>query len=245
MFNFFKKKETHTHTIDYSSIAVDMHSHVLPGIDDGAQNPQESIFLIRRMMELGIKKVIATPHIMADYYRNTAESINGALEVLKEELVKENIDITVEAAAEHYFDETFEDRVENGKLMLIKGNYALFELSFISQPPNLLPVIQRMIELGHKPILAHPERYNYMEIEELRGLREWGCALQLNTISLTGYYGKTSKAMAEALVDNNLVDFISSDMHHPKHAEALKNALRTSHAKKLLTDYPLKNIKLL
>jgi protein-tyrosine phosphatase len=244
MFNFFKKKESKIHAPDYSSIAVDMHSHVLPGIDDGAQNPQESIFLIRRMMEAGIKKIIATPHVMADYYRNTPESINAALELLEAELVKENISVPVEAAAEHYFDETFEDRVNDGRLMIIKGNYVLFELSFISQPPNMLAVIQRMIELGHKPILAHPERYQYMEVEELRGLREWGCNLQLNTISLTGYYGKSAKAMAEALVDNNLVDFISSDMHHPKHADALKHALRLSHVQKLLTDYPLKNILL-
>jgi protein-tyrosine phosphatase len=240
MFNFFKKKESKIHAPDYSSIAVDMHSHVLPGIDDGAQNPQESIFLIRRMMEAGIKKIIATPHVMADYYRNTPESINAALELLEAELVKENISVPVEAAAEHYFDETFEDRVNDGRLMIIKGNYVLFELSFISQPPNMLAVIQRMIE----PILAHPERYQYMEVEELRGLREWGCNLQLNTISLTGYYGKSAKAMAEALVDNNLVDFISSDMHHPKHADALKHALRLSHVQKLLTDYPLKNILL-
>ncbi|MGZ3776166.1 MAG: tyrosine-protein phosphatase [Mucilaginibacter sp.] len=245
MFNFFKKKESKINAPDYSSIAVDMHSHVLPGIDDGAQNPQESIFLIRRMMELGIKKIIATPHVMADYYRNTAESINGALEVLKAELVKENINITVEAAAEHYFDETFEDRVNDGRLMIIGKKYVLFELSFISQPPNMLSVIQRMIELGHTPVLAHPERYQYMEVEELQGLREWGCCLQLNTISLTGYYGKSAKALAEALVDNNLVDFISSDMHHPKHAEALKNALRLSHVQRLLTDYPLRNIMLM
>jgi len=245
MFNFFKKKESKINAPDYSSIAVDMHSHVLPGIDDGAQNPQESIFLIKRMMEVGIQKVIATPHIMADYYRNTAESINGALELLKAELVKENMDIPVEAAAEHYFDETFEDRVNDGRLMLIGGKYVLFELSFISQPPNMLAVIQRMIELGHKPVLAHPERYQYMEVEELRGLREWGCNLQLNTISLTGYYGKSAKALAEALVDNNLVDFISSDMHHPKHAEALKHALRLPHVQRLLTDYPLKNIMLM
>src|SRR6202008_2339790 len=101
MFNFFKKKESKINAPDYSSIAVDMHSHVLPGIDDGAQNPQESVFLVRKMMDLGIRKIIATPHIMADYYRNTPESINGALELLKEELVKQNIDIPVESAAEH------------------------------------------------------------------------------------------------------------------------------------------------
>ena len=245
MFNFFKKKKENLNTPDYSSIAVDMHSHVLPGIDDGAQNPQESIYLVRKMIDLGIKKIIATPHIMADYYKNTPETINCALALLKEELVKENIDIPVEAAAEHYFDETFESRVNDGRLMTMGGNYALFELSFVGQPPNVLAVIQRMIELGYKPILAHPERYSYIDVEQLRGLREWGCSLQLNTISLTGYYGKETKRTAEYLVDNDLVDFMSSDMHHPKHAEALKNALQTSHVQKLLTNYPLKNIMLL
>src|ERR1700761_3939596 len=112
MFGLFKKKEAKKEiTFDYSSIMVDMHSHVLPGIDDGAQNPEESIALIRKMIDLGIKRIVATPHIMADYYRNTPETINGALKVLKEALVKENINIEVSAAAEHYFDETFEDRV--------------------------------------------------------------------------------------------------------------------------------------
>ncbi len=244
MFNFFKKKKENINYADYSSIVVDMHSHVLPGIDDGAQNPQESVYLVRKMIDLGIKKIIATPHIMADYYKNTPETINGALELLRAELVKENIDIPVEAAAEHYFDETFESRVNDGRLMTMGDNYALFELSFVGQPPNVLAVIQRMIELGYKPILAHPERYSYIDVEQLRGLREWGCSLQLNTISLTGYYGKETKRTAEYLVDNQLVDFMSSDMHHPKHAEALKAALATSHVQKLLTDYPLKNILL-
>src|SRR5471030_3396643 len=124
MFGLFKKKSEIKNeiTFDYSSIEVDMHSHVLPGIDDGAQNPEESIALIRKMMALGIKKIIATPHIMADYYKNTAETINGALEILKAELEKQQIDIVVESAAEHYFDETFEDRIDNGKLMIMGDN---------------------------------------------------------------------------------------------------------------------------
>jgi len=245
MFSFFKKKERYTDTnLTYSSIAVDMHSHVLPGIDDGAQNPQESIYLIRKMMEAGITKIIATPHIMADYYKNTAESINGALSILKEALVQEQIEIEIEAAAEHYFDETFEDRINNHKLMIIGENYVLFEFSFISPPPNAFPVIQRLIQLGHKPILAHPERYSYLDVDQIRTYRDWGCCLQLNTISLTGYYGKTAQKTAEALIDNQLVDFISSDMHHPKHADAFKYALRLPYVHRLLTDYPLKNILL-
>ncbi|MDB5023884.1 MAG: ywqE [Mucilaginibacter sp.] len=243
MFSFFKKKDAPLKNT-YGSIMVDMHSHVLPGIDDGAQNPEESVILIKKMMELGIKKIVATPHVMADYYKNTAETIGNALKILKTELEKQNIDIEVEAAAEHYFDETFETRVNNHKLMTMGDNYALFEFSFISQPPNVIEVIQRMKDLGYKPILAHPERYPYLDIEQLRNLRDWGCALQLNTISLTGYYGKDAKKMAESLVDNELVDFISSDMHHLRHAQAFKNALRLPYVERLLKDYPLKNIML-
>jgi len=245
MFGLFKKKEGKKEiTFDYSSIVVDMHSHVLPGIDDGAQNLEESIFLIKQMMALGIKKIIATPHIMVDYYRNTAETINGALEVLKAGLIKENLNIEVQAAAEHYFDETFEARVDDGKLMIMGDNYVLFEFSFINKPNNTIPVIQKLRDLGYKPILAHPERYPYMDLEQFKQLHDWGVDFQLNTISLTGYYGREAKKIAEELIDNQLIDFISSDMHHPRHAEALKNALKMPYLEKVLFDYPLKNIML-
>ncbi|WPU93899.1 CpsB/CapC family capsule biosynthesis tyrosine phosphatase [Mucilaginibacter sabulilitoris] len=242
MFGLFKRKPEKKHAnFNYESIMVDMHSHVLPGIDDGAKTPQDSIVLIRKMMELGIKKIIATPHVMIDFYRNTPETINNALEILKAELVKENIDIPVEAAAEHYFDETFEARVNDGKLITMGDNYALFEFSFINQPPNAISVIQTMNDMGYKPILAHPERYPYMDIDQFKNLHNWGCNFQLNTISLTGYYGKEAKRLAESLIDNQLIDFISSDMHHPKHAAAFGDALRTIYIEKLLFDYPLKN----
>jgi len=242
MFGLFKKKPEKKHVnFNYESIMVDMHSHVLPGIDDGAKTPEDSIVLIRKMMDLGIKKIIATPHVMIDFYRNTPETITNALNILKAELIKENIDIPVEAAAEHYFDETFEGRVKEGRLITMGDNYALFEFSFINKPPNAVPVIQKMNDMGYKPILAHPERYPYMDLEQFKNLRNWGCNFQLNTISLTGYYGKESKKLAETLIDNELVDFISSDMHHIKHAAALKDALNTSYIEKLLFDYPLKN----
>jgi protein-tyrosine phosphatase len=247
MFGLFKRKKEKRGepNYNYESVLVDMHSHVLPGIDDGAQNPDESIFLIKKMMALGIRKIIATPHIMVDFYRNTPETINGALEILKAELKAQEIDIEIQAAAEHYFDETFENRVNEKKLMTMGDNYALFEFSFISAPPNAFEVIQKMIEWGgYKPILAHPERYPYMTIEEMANLRAWGCNMQMNTISLTGYYGKDVKKKAEAMVDRDIVDFISSDMHHPRHAAAFKDALNYPHLQRILTDYPLKNIML-
>jgi protein-tyrosine phosphatase len=245
MFGFFKKKEYKKDiTFDYSSIMVDLHSHVLPGIDDGAQTPGESIVLIKKMMELGIKKIIATPHIMADYYKNTPGTINDALNILKAELKKENITINIEAAAEHYFDETFEERVNDNRLMIMGDNYVLFEFSFISQPLNAIAVIQKLNDLGYKPILAHPERYPYLDIEQLKTLHSWGVLFQLNTISLTGYYGNEDKKIAESLIDNQLVDFISSDMHHLRHAEAFQHALKMPYLEKLMFDYPLKNILL-
>jgi len=245
MFGLFKKKEVLKKVdFNYSSINTDMHSHVLPGIDDGAQTPEESIVLIKKMMELGIKKIIATPHIMIDYYRNDHDSINNALAILKKELHNQNIDIIIEAAAEHYFDESFEQRINDRKVLTMGDNYVLFEFSFINQPINAIAVIKKLRDMGYKPILAHPERYNYMDIDQLKRIRMMGCNLQLNTISLTGYYGKTTKKLAEELVDNQLVDFISSDMHHPRHAQALEDALQYPHVHKLLFEYPLKNVLL-
>ena len=247
MFGLFKKKQPKRDiTFTYEALGVDMHSHVLPGIDDGAQTPEDSIILIKKMMEVGIRKIIATPHIMADYYRNDATSINNALAVLKAELQRQGIDVEVEAAAEHYYDETFESRIDRDELMVIGGKYVLFEFSFISKPPTVFPVIQKIKDKGLQPILAHPERYPYMSLDEYKMLHSWGCLFQLNIISLTGYYGKETKKLAEALIDNHLIDFTSSDMHHPRHAAAFQDALRTTYAEKLLGgEYPLRNSMLL
>ncbi len=246
MFGFFgKKKVEHVRRFDLSTLGVDMHSHVLPGIDDGAQNVDESIVLVQALMNLGIKKIIATPHIMVDYYRNTPETIGNALEILKNELQKQQLDIEIEAAAEHLLDEGFEKLLDQGNVMPMKDNYLLFEMSFIDAHPNLIPLVQKMKDKGYKPILAHPERYPYFTIENCENMKSWGCDLQMNTISLTGYYGAKTKEMAEAMVDSNLVDFISSDMHHPRHAAALERSLKTTYLEKLLFDYPLKNALLL
>jgi protein-tyrosine phosphatase len=245
MFGLFKKKEVkRTVSFDYSTVVTDMHSHVLPGIDDGAQTVEDSIYLVKKMMSLGIKKIIATPHVMIDYYRNDAESIGNALSLLNSELKNQNINIDITAAAEHYFDETFEQRIDERKAFTMGDNYVLFEFSFITQPPNAIHVIQKMKDAGYKPILAHPERYGYMSIDEMKTLRSWGCDLQLNTISLSGYYGKQTKKIAEEMIDNQMVDFISSDMHHPRHAAAFENTLKMPYLEKLLFDYPLKNVML-
>lgn len=244
MFGFFKKKEP-VEVFDYSFVSVDMHSHVLPGIDDGAPTVDDSTILVKEMMAAGIKKIIATPHIMVDYFKNNADTIFDALTRLTEHLQAEGINIPIEAAAEHYFDEHFLELIDNGQLMLINNQYVLFETGFTAKPPNLIYTVQKIVDKGLTPILAHPERYPYLSLEEVENLRGWGCRIQLNTISLTGYYGKDVKKSAEALVDEGFIDFISSDMHHPRHAAAFKNALETSYLKKLKDSGKLQNITLL
>src|ERR1051325_5733857 len=97
---FFKKRNKDSGHLDYSVLGVDMHSHLLPGIDDGSPNIESSIRLIRGMKELGYKKLITTPHIMWDMYQNTNEIILGKLEEVRKKLKEENIDIELEAAAE-------------------------------------------------------------------------------------------------------------------------------------------------
>ncbi|WP_442796387.1 tyrosine-protein phosphatase [Pelobium manganitolerans] len=220
-----------------------MHSHILPGIDDGAPTVKESILLIKRLQKLGFQKLIATPHIMADYYRNTPDTINRALDLLREELLKQKIDIPVEAAAEYYLDETFENKINAGNLMTMGKNYILFELSYINYPNNIKDIVQKLNDKGLKPILAHPERYPYLygSIENFYKIKEYGCYFQLNTISLTGYYGKATQKIAEDLVENMMIDFVGSDMHHLKHADALEKSLLVPALAQLLDDGALQN----
>lgn len=245
MFGLFKKRSKEP-SIDFSSIGTDMHSHIIPGIDDGASNLEVALMLARKYVDLGFKKVIATPHVMADFYRNTPDTIHRGVDILREGLLKAEINLEVDAAAEYYFDETFINKLDRKEVLGFGNNYLLFELSYINQPPNLLDVLFKIQDAGFYPVLAHPERYPYYHgnIENYLQIKEYGCFLQLNTISLTGYYGKSCKDTAEKLVDKNCVDFIGSDMHHLRHAKALKDSLNVSRVEKLMAQGQLSNLLL-
>lgn len=245
MFGLFKKKKI-LPEFNFSNIGTDMHSHILPGIDDGAQTINDSLLLAKKFKALGFKKLIATPHIMADYYRNTPDTINRALDVLKKGLDDIQLDLEVSAAAEYYLDETLEKKVRQKEVLTFGNQYLLFELSYINIPQNLFDFIKIMQDAGYKPVLAHPERYPYFysSIENYQQIRETGCLLQLNSIALTGYYGAGAKKTAEEMVENHLVDFIGSDMHHLKHATALEDSLTTPGMHQLLTQHQLNNVLL-
>ena len=242
LFKLFKRKETKP-GIDFSSIKTDLHSHLIPGIDDGAQDMEESIILIKRMMDFGFKKIITTPHIMADYYRNTTDIILKGLDDVRNELAKRNIDVELEAAAEYYLDETFENKLDKNDILAIGGKYLLFELSFVNYPQNLFEIIEKIKDKGYTPLLAHPERYPYLTggVENYQKIKDSGCYMQLNTVSLTGYYGKPTQKAAEEMIDNFLIDFIGSDLHRMKHADMMYQALKMPFVQRILTEYQLQN----
>jgi protein-tyrosine phosphatase len=245
LFGLFKSKKKEP-TFDFSAIRTDMHSHILPGIDDGAKNIGDSILLAKRFKALGYNKLIATPHIMADYFRNTPTTINKALDTLRAGLQENSIDLEVDAAGEYYLDETFENKIDKKEVLTFGGKYLLFELSFINAPHNLFNVISKIQDAGYQPVLAHPERYPYYQnsLESYQQIRDLGCMLQLNTIALTGYYGKGAKQTAEELVDNYCVDFLGSDMHHLKHADALKDSLYLDRIQNILAQPQVNNLLL-
>ncbi|MBN8703134.1 MAG: capsular biosynthesis protein [Bacteroidetes bacterium] len=244
LFSKKKKEERLLNPIDLSVLGCDMHSHFIPGIDDGAQTIEDSVTLISFFHEWGYKKVITTPHVMSDTYRNTPEIILSGLEKVREALKQQGIPIQVEAAAEYYMDYELEKKIDE-KTLLTLGNtkYVLFELSFVQPPDNLYHLIFKMQTQGYKPVLAHPERYNFWhsDFEVYEQLVDKGVALQLNLNSLTGYYSPDVKMIAERLIDNNMVSFLGSDCHHVGHINLLKQVVYEKPLEKLLASGKLLN----
>lgn len=238
--NFFSRKPKepdYPRVTDYSGIATDMHSHLIPGIDDGVKSEEECAEMLRGFVNLGFKKVITTPHIMGDHYKNTPEIILDGLEKIRAVATRENIPITIEAAAEYYIDELFAQKLSSGKLLTLDGKHLLFEISYMNPPDNLSQAIFEMSVNGYKPLLAHPERYPfwYPKFDEYYKLKESGVLFQLNIGSIAGYYGPMPKKIAERMIDENLVDFIGSDLHGVRHLQAMQQALSEKKLWKLLS----------
>ncbi|MBA3828068.1 MAG: capsular biosynthesis protein [Taibaiella sp.] len=230
---------------DWSFIGTDMHSHFVPAVDDGAQTIEDSIALVRAMMDMGFKSIITTPHIKFDHFPNTRETILTGLQALHAALKEQGIDLPVKAAAEYYIDDHFMQLLNSEPLLTIQGKEVLVELSFMFEPMNIYNVFFEIQTKGYRPILAHPERYLFFHGKKdvYHQLRDKGVMLQLNTIALTGYYGKGVKETAEYLLENKLYDYCGSDMHHLRHAEQLKKVLDHK-VMNTLRHYPFRNAQI-
>jgi len=228
---------------DYSSLHTDFHSHLIPAVDDGSQSDEDSLALLQGLSSLGFKKVITTPHIMSDYFRNGPENILPGRDHLRALCATHHIPLEVDAAAEYYMDEGFIAKINSEPLLTLGDKYLLFEISYINPPDNILRAVFDMKVKGYKPLLAHPERYPfwYGKFKAYEELKEHDVFFQINTISLAGYYGPGAKKIAERMIDAGMVNFVGSDMHHARHLEALRKTLNEKYLAKLVAKGILNN----
>lgn len=243
--NIFGKKERFE-AINFSVFGADMHSHLIPGIDDGSPDVATSIALIKEFKAMGYKKIITTPHVMSDYYKNTPETILGGLEKVRAELQKQQIDFEISAAAEYNLDDGLEAIIDNKKILTFGDNLVLFELPFMQEPRNFQEIVFKFQTSGYRPILAHPERYSFWhkDFEKYEELKSKGVLLQLNLLSLTGHYSPDVKKIAEKLVDADLIDFVGTDCHRMDHLEILKSYADSKYFNILAKNTSLQNAKL-
>jgi protein-tyrosine phosphatase len=221
---WFKGSQVQYPPASFSDLQCDMHSHFIPGIDDGARTLNDSLALITAFEQMGFRKVITTPHVMSDHYRNTSDIILRGLDSIKEEAAKRGLSVSIEAAAEYYLDYDLEQKLKQEPLLTFGKNYLLFELSFMNPPDHLFHFCFEAQMKGYRPVLAHPERYSYWhrDFEKFETLVEKGVLLQLNLNSLVGYYSPEVRKMAEKLIQAGLVSFLGSDCHHDGHLRVLE-----------------------
>jgi protein-tyrosine phosphatase len=237
MFSFFKKKVIVDHM---EWLGVDIHSHLLPGIDDGSPDVATSVKLISHLNGLGFSKFICTPHIFTELYPNNRETINAALTETKNALIEAGLTIEISAAAEHMVDETFNVSPD---LMCLPGKYILIEMSYLSENPNIEQVIFDLQLQGYFVILAHPERYTFYHnnYPRFNRLKDMGVLFQLNLLSLSGYYGKGVKHAAEYLIENRIYDVAATDLHHERHLKVLDQMVKSGKLYQQIGTYDFKN----
>lgn len=244
--NIFGKKKKLLEPADLSVLKTDMHSHLIPGIDDGAETIEDSIEMIKALNDLGFTKLITTPHIMSDFYKNTPEIILDGLEKVKERIKEENIPVELEAAAEYYLDFDFENKLKEKNVLTFGDNYLLIEVSYFNAPEGMERVVFEALSNGYKPVLAHVERYPfwYGQWEKYERFKELGILFQLNTMSLAGHYGGGAKKVGEELIEKGMIEFLGTDMHNMNHVESMKRAIREESLHKILASGKLLNNQL-
>lgn len=232
MFNFLKKTKEPRHLF----FSTDVHCHIVPGVDDGSPDTETSMELLERMASWGIRRIIATPHMTLDTFENTPDILDPALAELQEALDRSDLDIELSRTAEHRIDDFFMSQLEKGAIVPYPNNYLLVENSFVQEPWGLDRLLFDLKLKGYKPVMAHPERFLYYQEDRDRyaQLHQAGNLFQVNVLSLAGYYGKPTRQMAEWLVENGMVDFLGTDLHHHRHADAIEEYLGSKDYRKLV-----------
>lgn len=207
---FFKKKISLKDSGIFEGF-TDWHSHILPGVDDGIQTMEEAISVLEEYERLGFRKVWLTPHIMEDY-PNETEDLKRKFEEIKSNW-KGNLELSL--ASENMLDSLFEERLEKNDFLPISKNkdHLLVETSYYTPPYVMDEMLDGAKKNGYNIILAHPERYRYMDEKDYRRLKKTGIKFQINILSLVGAYGDQAKKKAEWMLSNNMINFVGSDLH--------------------------------
>ncbi|WP_370089947.1 tyrosine-protein phosphatase [Ekhidna sp.] len=233
---FFGKKS-------FAPLEVDIHSHLIHNIDDGSQSIEQSIEMLRELVKLGFKKVITTPHIHPRY-PNTPQIIMDGFEKLQAAVSSLDFEMEMEVAAEYYVDDAFMKKVKADDTILSFGDkYVLVESSFINKPAFFESVLFDLKTKGYQPVLAHPERYQFLEgrMEWLEELKSMGVMLQVTLGSIGGYYGSIPQKLGKQLLQREMVDFLGSDLHRYSHLEFLAKGLKSKEVQKSIKENQLKN----
>lgn len=222
MLNIFRAKRQFQ---DLEWMHVDMHSHLLPGIDDGASSLDDSLHLLEQLQDLGLRKFFFTPHVFREMYPNTPDTIQEAFQQIASSA---SADAVGGFAAEYMVDNYFDRLLQTQKpLAHLPDHHVLIEMSYMQESAMIEKTIFDLQMQGYKPILAHPERYVFYHsnMDRIEHLRNLGCLLQLNLLSLYGYYGSKEKQVARLLCEKGLIDLVGSDVHHRRHIKAIEHGL--------------------
>ena len=196
--------------------AVDQHSHILYGLDDGVKTQEDSLAILRFLEEQGVSEVWFTPHVMEDV-PNTTEGIRARFEELKSVY---RGGLRFHLAAEYMIDTLFEERLAARDLLTHGNDTVLVETSAVAPPINLWEVLETMRKAGYRPLIAHPERYRYMEKADYKRLHDMGCVLQMNLPSIVGFYGESARERALDLLDKGWYSMVGSDCHRYRAIQA-------------------------
>ncbi|WP_299896401.1 CpsB/CapC family capsule biosynthesis tyrosine phosphatase [uncultured Aquimarina sp.] len=232
--HFLSKKEIPLHDILPKGY-VDIHSHLLPGIDDGVQTVYQSAYIIEQFKNLGLTKIITTPHIMNEVWPNTSKTIQEKHNEMQKALATLEININLKASAEYMLDDLFLKRIQNEDILTLHKNYILVEMSTFNPPINLNELLFEIKLKGYSPILAHPERYSYYQdsINKYKELKKSGFLFQLNLLSISGYYGELVKKTAYKMLNEDLFDFVGSDVHNYQQFETLEKGFLPKYIDKI------------
>lgn len=249
MFDLFKHKEKLLSSpIDLSIIHTDVHSHLIPAVDDGVQSIDESISLLRQLNELGYKKAIITPHVLYYSFPEGLRVLDEKLEYVKQEIAKEGIEMDLEVAGEFMLDDDISPRVEKGEIKTFGDKkYLLFEFPISIEPTNYSDWLFNLQCAGVNLVLAHPERYRYFFMynkDKYEEIKDRGVLFQINIMSLSGYYGQVEKEAAEYLINEGMVELVGTDCHKQRHIDAIKKSLYSPVLKQLIDSGKLLNSKL-